>query len=80
MASEFQKKMDEWSSWFLYHRQDSMPTDLKKHVEFLQKCVDGQFHLLWLACQEIQEAKSGNKHALLLPSGLRWSGSLTELG
>lgn len=80
MASEFQKKMDEWTAWFLFNRECSTSSDIPTQVKFLQKCIDGQFHLLWLACQEIAEARTKDRHALVLPSGLQWSGSLKELG
>lgn len=73
--STFGKKMDEWSEWFLEHRGEA--SDVVQRVRFLEKCVDGQFHLLWLAVQEIEELRTGARHQLVLPSGAMWTGSFS---
>jgi hypothetical protein len=79
MASAFEEKLDEWTQWYAYHRNNG--GDVHNQIKFLKRSLDGALHLLHLASTEIRKAQGNPRSAQLwLPSNLNLSGSVKRFG
>lgn len=70
--AEFDKKWKEWVKWYAYNAPHAAKNpDLTKRLEFLEKAVKGQYMMLGLAADAINEARgTGGYQGLYLPSKL----------
>ena len=76
--TEFEKKLDEWTQWFIQHRND--PRDLVQEVRFMKRTLEATVHLLHLAARELRQSQGRHETQLYVPVGFNIKGDLTRFG
>lgn len=60
-------RLEEWKKWYFHHKDTDM--DIEKRLEFLQKCLEGQYELL----DALIQSQAGKKSSVLYtPRGLAY--------
>jgi hypothetical protein len=76
LEREFVKTLNDWITWYNYHKRSAANASVERKLEFQQKAINGLFFVVAAMADEMARIDGGSakddRPALMVPVGVHW--------